>query len=330
MSSSPPRKRKDSGMSRLTADELEVQIARLNAELEERKARGLAAPREPGRATLGPAKSSKSTKAPVKLEIDGEMKPEVDKETKKLYDQATSAHVRGIWKSLMKARDTYDVGEPLFDNDKKPVYWQDNILRPQYELSFSVNFAVWGQEFYKVVTDETHFREVLRTGVFVTMTRAWKKANNGTLEQWSNKKVSGRQRSSKKTKAKGRKRTLEGSGLDPEEFGFLVEADYQSSEYSDAEDPNHFAVNDPKYRAEIAKSLVSVLDRKANSGKNGKDSAAGTKRKLSYVAINCDVPPRKKGTIDCLGGPLARSGPKITRRWNLTSSPHRPREIGDA
>ncbi|KAG8716463.1 hypothetical protein FRC08_009470 [Ceratobasidium sp. 394] len=92
------------GISHLTVDELEVQIARLNPELEEREAHeSVVAPK----ATLE--------------EADVEMKPEVDKVTKKLNGQATSTHVREVWKSLTNARNTYDVGEPLFDDDKKPL-----------------------------------------------------------------------------------------------------------------------------------------------------------------------------------------------------------------
>ncbi|KAG8718287.1 hypothetical protein FRC08_005580 [Ceratobasidium sp. 394] len=90
--------------------------------------------------------------------------------------------------------------------------------------------------------------------------------------------------------SKGRKCISEGSGLDPNEFGFLVETDYQSSEYSGADDLNHFVIDDPEYRLEMAKPLVGALDRKANSGKKGKGSVAGAKRKLSYVAVKCDVP----------------------------------------
>ncbi|KAG9096045.1 hypothetical protein FRC06_009122 [Ceratobasidium sp. 370] len=111
-SSSPPRKRKDSGMSHLTADEPEVQIARFNAGLEERKARELAAARKPVRATPGPVKSSKEANIPVKLEDAGDdIKPEVDEETKKINNHATAAHVREVCSSGTESDLGGEVGE---------------------------------------------------------------------------------------------------------------------------------------------------------------------------------------------------------------------------
>jgi hypothetical protein len=43
---------------------------------------------------------------------------------------------------------------------------------------------------------------------------------------------------------------MQGTTLDAESFGFLVEPGFQSSEYSDVDDANHLVVDEPAFRSE--------------------------------------------------------------------------------
>ncbi|KAG9085037.1 hypothetical protein FRC07_013476, partial [Ceratobasidium sp. 392] len=247
-------------------------------------------------------------------EVDGgaeaEEKEKVAKLTQQVLDRATGRHVLDVMKTLTGAAHTKDAKPPLFDAEKRPVYRSDDLIRPQWDLPFEENMKAWGTDFDNAVMDHSRikgahadhirsltseqFRKILQRGTFATMVRSWKQAKEGKLDEWSNaRKIAGRVANRKKGKAKIRKAGLEASGLDRDKFGHLADTDYQSSEYSDAVDPNHLVIKDCEFEDEKTKSLSASLYRQGTSGK--KKTAANAKKRFSHIKVNAKVPELDHG-----------------------------------
>ncbi|QRV84912.1 hypothetical protein RhiJN_12928 [Ceratobasidium sp. AG-Ba] len=183
---------------------------------------------------------------------------------------------------------------PLYDNEKNPKWFNESdILIPHFDLSFTDNFDSygdlkgWGEDFYNA----------LKTGGFATMKEAWARNKDGKGEEKKFRKQAGARHLARKTaKANRRLSQLTDSALDPTNFGFLVDAGYQSSEYSDSDDKQVWVVHEPMHRSKKAQELLGALDVKhqqAAKARSGKKSVITFK----YQKVDAPVPKIKAGRI---------------------------------
>ncbi|KAG8716923.1 hypothetical protein FRC09_014986 [Ceratobasidium sp. 395] len=316
LSSSPPRKRKDSGKKNTAKHNAQIAAPKVGKVDEARRKRESPVAAVPSRKRRPAPAAQYIKEESIEEDEGGEAKVEVKVKVdvmdgnQKIRDRAVSAYVLKVFKALCGLQDTKNVNEPLFDDNKKPVYFIGDILYPQWDLSFTDNMKVWGTKWDGTAADQSRmsgpheeylksrtsddFRNALRGGAFGTMARLWKLERQGKLNDYSNaKKILGRRNDRKKKKAKVRRAGLEGLDLDPEHFGVFADTDYQSSEYSDVDDASRLVIDDREFEDEKAKSISAALFRRGSAGK--RKIAANAKKNFSHFKADVDIPELKPG-----------------------------------
>ncbi|KAG8722279.1 hypothetical protein FRC09_006526 [Ceratobasidium sp. 395] len=135
--------------------------------------------------------------------------------------------------------------EPEYDNNnRRPVYWKNNILQPRFNLSFEENGKLWKDDLQDSVMDPSGMQEddadileivsrktfwnALMTCAFLSMVALWKWNCGGKGEERREKKKGISRRSGCKGKSARRMEANALTGLSMELFGFLTDPGSQS------------------------------------------------------------------------------------------------------
>ncbi|QRW23961.1 hypothetical protein RhiXN_10285 [Rhizoctonia solani] len=212
--------------------------------------------------------------------------------------------------------------ELRYQPDNEPL-WVDEagIVAMHPDRSFEDNMRGFGHLFDDIVTDSSRmapsqqsflstvdlsvFRSCLNAGVFTTFKDTWKAIQDGTGDEREKKKRANSRRSSRKTtKAVNRRNALENTELVFDNFQFLVDVGFQSSDSSEKESSDGECgmvknkarskrkkaktVKEHSYRSEKATQILGALDVKYGLMK--KRSGNSQYEVVKYVKTDSAVP----------------------------------------